>query len=157
VARAHVARESRWYSQRHCYFGSGASCVAAARVKPKVRLCEPWVVTPPKNRAPTGRQRSLVLGTLSTNSLSPLRGSPTPTNNCPRLAKPRLGLNSARCYAADFRCDWLLSSEPSKGNERQTVQLHSGEIENRGGFTSTGLAAADCGARCFGEPSLRRN
>ena len=71
------------------------SCAAAVRVKPKARLCEPWV-NHLRNRAPKGRQRSLVIsGILFTNSLSPLRGSPTPTNHYPRFAKPHLGLNSA--------------------------------------------------------------
>jgi hypothetical protein len=53
-----------------------AICGAADVVKPKARLCEPWVNAPRGEQAPKGRQRSLVIGgTLVMNFLSPLRGS----------------------------------------------------------------------------------
>ena len=42
------------------------------------------------------------------------------------------------------------------GRDARATYCYSGEIENRGGFTLTGLVAADCGARCFGDASLRR-
>src|SRR6478735_927821 len=44
----------------------------------------------------------------------------------------------------------------SHGRDARATYGYSGEIENRGGFTLTGLVAEDCGARCFGDPSLRR-
>src|SRR5947207_2405504 len=76
------------------------SCAAASELSPR-RGFASLGSTDQGNRAPKGRQRSLVMsGILFTQSLSPLRGSLNPTNHYPRLAKPRLGLNSDRCYAA---------------------------------------------------------
>jgi len=54
----------------------------------------------PNDLAPEGRQHSVT--TLVTNTLSPLRGSQILLTNYPRLAKPRLGLNSDRCSAAGW-------------------------------------------------------
>jgi hypothetical protein len=73
------------------------SCGAAFRVKPRVRLCEPWVMVSHILRAAKWRQRKkLVL----IRDRSRLRGSITLDGSYPRLAKPRPGLNSVRCSAA---------------------------------------------------------
>jgi hypothetical protein len=58
---------------------------------------------------------------LAGGSLSPLRGSMDQGGVDPRLAEPRLGLNSDRCFAALFSVnvqrllDMRISTAPSKG------------------------------------------
>ena len=76
-----------------------ASCGAAIRVKPKVRLCEPWVVVSYILRAAERRQRIKVV-LITRARCRPFRGSITLDGSYPRLARPRLGLNSERCSAA---------------------------------------------------------
>src|SRR5256885_217817 len=72
------------------------SCAAAVRVKAQGEALRALGQNHLRNRAPKGRQRSLVIsGILFTNSRSPLRGSATPTKHYPRFAKPHPGLNSA--------------------------------------------------------------
>ena len=76
-----------------------SSCGAASRVKPKVRLCEPWVRTIYVGRAPKGRLR---LPVINIYSLSPLRGSQQITDHYPRLAKVIAYLANQYAFHAPF-------------------------------------------------------
>ena len=85
--------------------------IIAARVKPKARLCEPWVAlkTIVRSRGAAtasvvteGRAIRLVRQTFASKYLGRRSAAPNKFyyNVNPRLAKPRLGLNSDRCFAA---------------------------------------------------------
>jgi hypothetical protein len=62
--------------------GAEISCVAAVIVKPRARLCEPWV-----NHAGGVEPRRGDSDHRVFAHSSPLRGSPKPTNHHPRLTK----------------------------------------------------------------------
>ena len=90
VWHANLARESPSNHQ--------ASCGAAIRVKPKARLCEPWVVFSCIWRAAKRRQRIAAVW-ITLIAVAP-SGLDHIDDSYPRLTKPRLGLNSDRCSAA---------------------------------------------------------
>src|SRR6185436_4735122 len=89
------------YEVRGWSLGCETSCGAADRVKPRARLCEPWVMVSYLLRAATRRQRAHNIRSrrLPVIAVAPF-GAQLGSLVDPRLAKPRLGLNSARCSTA---------------------------------------------------------